>query len=151
LNTNSTTTSLSTFSTSLSATNWLAGNYYQFTFNAASYSSVVVSYALQRSNTGPTNEIFQYSLDGGSTFTNFQTNAVPVAFGVFTNDLSGVSGVNGDGSVVFRIAGINVGGNAGTMRIDNLTIDAIAVPEPSTVMLLGAGMIGMITIRRRRS
>jgi hypothetical protein len=151
LNENATTAPLSTFSTSLSATNWLAGNYYQFTFDATLYTDVVVSYALQRSNTGPTNEIFQYSLNGGSTFTDFQTNAVPVAFGVFTNDLSAIPGVSADSSVVFRIDGINVGGNAGTLRIDNLTIDATAVPEPSTVMLVCAGMLGLVIIRRGRS
>jgi hypothetical protein len=150
LNENGTTAPLSTFSTSLSATNWTAGNYYQFTFDATLYTNVVVSYALQRSNTGPTNEIFQYSLNGGSTFTDFQTNAVPTAFGVFTNDLSLVSGVSADASVVFRIEGINVGGNAGTLRIDNFTIDATSIPEPSTVVLLGTGMLGLLVIRRRR-
>jgi hypothetical protein len=110
-----------------------------------------VTYALQRSNTGPTNEIFQYSLDSGVTFTDFQTNTVPTSFGVFTNDLSLVSGVNNDAGVVFRIEGITVGGNAGTMRVDNLTIDAITVPEPSTIALIGAGMLGLLVVRRRRS
>jgi threonine dehydrogenase-like Zn-dependent dehydrogenase len=35
------------------------------------------------------------------------------------------------------------------MRIDTLTIDA--VPEPSTVLLVGVGLIGMLAARRRRS
>jgi len=36
--------------------------------------------------------------------------------------------------------------------VDNVAIDAISViPEPSTIALIGAGMIGLLAVRRRRS
>lgn len=44
----------------------------------------------------------------------------------------------------------------GTMTIDNLLVDTTAagvglIPEPSTIMLLGTGLLGLLAIRRRRS
>jgi hypothetical protein len=150
LNENATTAPLSTFSSSLSSTGWTNNQaYYQFTLDATAYSGVVVSYALNRSGTGPTANDFQYSTDGGSTFTDFASLTSPASFNVYTNDLTGVTAINGDSTVVFRIYGTGATSGAGTMRIDNLTIDA--VPEPSTVVLVGAGVLGMVAMRRRRS
>jgi hypothetical protein len=150
LNENATTTPLSTFSSSLSSSGWTNNQaYYQFTLDATADSGVVVSYALNRSGTGPSTNEFQYSTDGGSTFTLFADYASPAAFNVYTNDLTGVTAINGDSTVVFRIYGLGATGGAGTMRIDNLTIDA--VPEPSTMLLVGVGVLGMFAIRRRRS
>src|ERR1700693_3010628 len=124
LNTNVTTSPLSTFSSSLSSANWTSTvAYYQFTLDATAYSGVVVSYALNRSGTGPSTNEFQYSTDGGSTFTPFADFASPAAFNVYTNDLTGVTAINGDATVVFRIYGFGATSSAGTMRIDNLTID----------------------------
>jgi hypothetical protein len=44
---------------------------------------------------------------------------------------------------------------AGVETVDNLLVgttfaDVVAVPEPSTVVLVGAGLIGMLFLRRRR-
>lgn len=150
LNENATTAPLSTFSSSLSSTGWTNNQaYYQFTLDATAASGVVVSYALNRSGTGPSTNDFQYSTDGGSSFTDFASFASPAAFNVYTNDLTAVTAINGDSTVVFRIYGLGATSGAGTMRIDNLTIDA--VPEPSTVLLVGMGVLGMLALRRRRS
>jgi threonine dehydrogenase-like Zn-dependent dehydrogenase len=41
----------------------------------------------------------------------------------------------------------------GTVNIDNLVIGdsfSAVVPEPSTVMLVGLGLVGLLAIRRRK-
>ena len=70
------------------------------------------------------------------TFAGAVDNATSVIFRVV--DMSTVS-VNG-GSI----------GTGGTDRVDNFTVFS-PVPEPSTVALVGAGLFGMLAMRRRRS
>ena len=139
---------------SISQDHWVGNtNFFQFTLNAATLQDIVVSYAWQRSSMGPTNAIFQYSLaGGGGSFVDFVTNAVPTDFtsagGVVTQDLSTVSALDGDSNIAFRIVGINVGGTAGTLRLDNFTINAI--PEPSTEVLVGLGLAVLVALCARR-
>lgn len=47
--------------------------------------------------------------------------------------------------------GTALNNNSGNWRLDNVAIDGVAaVPEPSTVAMVGLGLVGMLTIRRRR-
>jgi hypothetical protein len=143
---------------SVSRNGWDTGagetNYFQITLNATGWQNIIVSYALARSNTGPRTNEFWYSTDGGSTFTLFATYANVLSnntYMVFTNNLTGVTALNNNPNVVFRIIGKNVAtGTTGTMRIDNFTIDATLIPEPSTLTLVGLGVLGALVLRRRR-
>ena len=113
--------------------NWVGNtNYYQFTFNATGYQGIIVNYDLARSNTGPVTNQFQYSADGGTTFTvfannfNAQSNSV---FMSFTNDVSGATALTNNPNVVFRIVGTGNTGPSGAMRVDNFTISGAVLPD----------------------
>jgi PEP-CTERM motif len=144
---------------SISQNGWNGNNsYFQFTLDATGYQNLVLEWTGNVSSTGPATNGLWYSTDGGSTFTLFSTFRAPdnaVTVGIETQDLSSVTALNNDALDVFRIYGTNVVGGAigasGTEKIDNFSIDAIAVPEPSTMLLVGAGVLGMFAIRRRRS
>ena len=52
--------------------------------------------------------------------------------------------------------GLRQASGSGSEAVDNLLVgttfaDVVAVPEPSTIMLLGTGLLGLLAIRRRRS
>lgn len=125
-------------------------SYFQFTLDATGYQNLVLAWAGNRSSTGPTNLVLRYSSDGGSTFSDFATFAAPSNSSV-TQDLTSVTSLNNNSIDVFRIVGVDVGAAAGTIKIDNFSIDATAIPEPSTVMLVGIGFAGMLALRRRRA
>jgi hypothetical protein len=47
--------------------------------------------------------------------------------------------------------GTALNNNSGNWRFDNVTISGVAVvPEPSTVAMVGLGVLGMLSLRRRR-
>lgn len=136
---------------SISQNNWIGdASYFQFTVNATGYQNLIVGWAGNRSSTGPTNMVLRYSGDGGANFADVATFAALTNVG--TNfDLSSFTTLNGNAGDVFRLVGLNAGAAAGTIKIDNFSIDATAVPEPSTVMLVVGGLVGMMAMRRRRS
>lgn len=75
-----------------------------------------------------------------------ESSANVIASDTFANTLLGVT------SIALRQATATVG--AGSERVDNILVgttfaDVIAVPEPSTIMLLGVGLISLFALRRR--
>ena len=129
---------------------WNGGaSYFQFTLDATGYQNLVLAWAGNRSSTGPTNLVLEYSSDGGATFNNF-VNLGSLANYTTTQDVSSVTALNNNSLDVFRLVGVDAVAG-GTLKIDNFSIDVTAVPEPSTMLLVGAGVLGMFAIRRRRS
>jgi exo-beta-1,3-glucanase (GH17 family) len=54
-------------------------------------------------------------------------------------------------TVTFRIYGFdNSDSNDQIPRVDNIQVTGSAVPEPSTYVLLGVAMLGLVAFRRRR-
>ena len=78
----------------------------------------------------------------------------------FNVDLSSVTALDNQATDFFRVVDSSTaseGGNggvvaaAGTDRVDNFTVTATTVPEPSAMILVGTGLFGLLAIRRRRS
>ena len=137
---------------SVSQNTWDGTAYFQFTLDSTGYKNIILSWAGNTSSTGPTNVLLRYSSTGvGGPFTDFATFA-SLKNTATTQDLTSVTALNNNPNDVFRIVGINSGNPlAGTMKIDNFNIDAVLVPEPSTLLLVGAGLLGLLAVRRRRT
>lgn len=91
---------------------------------------------------GPTgqSEVGMYSLNGG-TFTSF--SSVGAANGALTLNISqpGIS------SIVFKSAN----DNWSDYSVKGVTYQAASVPEPSSLLLLGSGLVGLVAWRRKRA
>ncbi|MFM8262142.1 MAG: PEP-CTERM sorting domain-containing protein [Pirellula sp.] len=119
-----------------------------FRFSMAGFQDLVVSYASQRTSTGFTSQAWSFSTDGAN-WTDHQTvTGLPAAFAAQT--LSTIAGLNGATDAYLRLTVTGATAAAGNNRIDNIQFNATAVPEPTSLMLLGSVALGGIAYRRVR-
>jgi len=151
---------------SLSANNWIVGDFFQLQFSTLTFSNIAFSWSQARSSTGPTNFSLAYSVDGSSftTYTNYTVlqsggSGAPGTWSSISNnpiyvlsyDMSSITALDNQADVYFRLVSEQTGATTGTGRVDDITITG--VPEPSTYAMLalaGAGFAGYVIRRRRR-
>lgn len=127
-------------------------SYFQFTLDATGYQDLVLAWAGNRSSTGPTTLTLRYSTTGvNGTFTDFST-ITSLANYTTTQDVSSVASLDNNPNDVFRLVGNDPGNTSGTLKIDNFSIEGtpVAVPEPSTMALIGFSLVGGMAFARRR-
>jgi hypothetical protein len=155
---------------SFSANTWGVNDYYQFQTSTLGFNNIGISYDQTSSATGPGRFDLAWSTDG-TTFTPIATaNVIQVngspnvawtpssynSLYLFTYDLSGVTALNNQAAVYFRLTdSATTSANGGTVaaggtdRVDNFTIGVVPLPEPTSVGLLLGGL-GLVGWRLRR-
>ncbi|MBS1705346.1 MAG: PEP-CTERM sorting domain-containing protein [Armatimonadetes bacterium] len=134
-----------------------------FTMPSTGYKNLKISFDQRNSNTAPNTLALQYTLNG-STWIE-ATSYVTTVGATFSNnkvfDFSTVTGANNNANFAVRFlgaydvtAGKYVGtagtyGSAGTVRLDMVTINAEAVPEPATLAAIGFGVAALVRRRKK--
>jgi hypothetical protein len=152
---------------------WDPGDYWQFQVSTLTLAGVILDWDQCSSANGPGDFMLEYSTDGSSFATNgsafydgsgyygvedgpssWQSSGGPNALWHNTVDLSSVTALDNQSSVYFRLvdknthaAGAAYVQSSGTDAVDNFTVSVI--PEPSTVLLVGAGLLGLLAVRRK--
>ena len=147
-----------------SADHWSINDYFQFTLSTAGFSNLFLTFATERSGTGPATLQLSYSADGGANFSlaglpfsvsssAFSPSTYNASF-VSTYDLSAITALNNNSNVVFRLVATVAGSStAGTARVDDFILSSggpITVPEPSMIGMLAAGVIVLAALGRHR-
>lgn len=142
---------------SFSSNNWSIGDYYQFSVDTSGYENVTFGWSQVRSSTGPSGFRFEYSTDGGSSFSAimayvvtadvFWSSGAPQPTTIYSPVL--VSGADNAGVVLFRLtATSSPSGSSGSNRVDDIVVSGDVVPAPGALALVGLG--GLFAGRRRR-
>jgi len=148
--------------------------YWEFNVSTINLKDLLISYDQVSSNTGPRNWKLQYKVGAGSyvdvasynigynsagATLSWASSAVRTESQLNFN-LSSIAALNNKASVFLRvlIAGTQqynptataAFGTAGSTRIDSIKINATAVPEPESVLILAAGAAIAATRKRSR-
>lgn len=118
-------------------------------FSMAGWKNVVLSMAIRRSSTGFNSNKLAYSTDG-SSYTDITTFTPTTDWAVQSFDLSSYTALNNASTAYIRLTFSGASADTGNNRLDNIQLNAEAVPEPFT-MALGAAGLAVAVIRRRRS
>lgn len=119
-----------------------------FKFSMGGFKDLVVSYATQRTSTGFTSQTWAYSTDATNWTDTQVLSNLPSAFGAQT--LNTITGLDGAANAYLRLTVAGASSGNGNNRLDNIQFNATAVPEPTSMMLLGCAAVGGWGVRRLR-
>ncbi|MBS1721287.1 MAG: PEP-CTERM sorting domain-containing protein [Armatimonadetes bacterium] len=122
---------------------------WQINSTTSTFSNLVVTFAQQRSGTGPQTNTVEASVDGTNWFGAVATT-VPTSFALATANFSSVPQVNGFST--FYVRATLTAGTGGTFRVDNFQIngDVAPVPEPTSLAAIGIGAVALIRRKKAR-
>jgi hypothetical protein len=106
----------------------------------------IISYAAQRTSSGFQSFAVAYSTDN-MNFTNFSTVNINTTLTVSTLDFSSVNALDNQATIYIRLTTAGATAASGNMRLDNIQFNA--VPEPASLLALGAG--ALLIARRRKA
>lgn len=123
-----------------------------FKFNMTSFGNLAISYATQRSGSGFTSQLWEYSTNGVTWTSVGNVNSIQSSFALGTGsvtNLSVASGLDNAATAYLRVTFTGATAATGNNRIDNVQFNADVIPAPGALALLGAA--GLLGVRRRRA
>ena len=116
------------------------------------FQNMSLSFAISSSGNGFTQAIFQYSTNGGASFTTFFTSPAIPPNAITLLSAAVPAAANNAPSLVLRVilTGGTSNGNNSESIIDNIRVEGTIVPEPTTIAGGLLGVLGLCFHQRRR-
>lgn len=129
-----------------------------FAFSMADKADLSISLSAQRTTTGFTTQLWEYSADGGSTWGNIGSFIGGTTAGTIQSSFANTgvlsfaafSGLDGVSDARLRVTFTGASSATGNNRLDNIQLNAVAVPEPSSGALLVLGGMALVAVRSLR-
>lgn len=123
-----------------------------FALNLTGWTTLNLTSIHQRSSTGFNDVDLDISTDGGSTWTSLVANYnAATSFATDTGmNVNLPTAAENNANVQLRYTFAGSTSNTGTWRMDNMHLTGEAVPEPGTLLALGAGIAAFAARRRRK-
>ena len=129
-----------------------------FVFSMVDKVDLSISLSAQRTTTGFTNQLWEYSANGGTSWASIGSFASGTTTGTLASSFatSGVlslptfSGLDGIADARVRVTFTGASAASGNNRLDNIQLNAVAVPEPSSGARLVVGGVSLVAIRSLR-
>jgi len=130
-----------------------------FAFSMTGRSDLSISLTAQRTTTGFTSQLWEYSADGGSNWFNIGSFVAGSTTGTIRDSFlntgilsfAAFSGLDGVADARIRVTFTGATANAGNNRLDNIQLNAVPEPSSAVLMLLGAvGLAGIRAFGRKR-
>jgi len=121
-----------------------------FKFSMANLANLSISYATQRTGTGFTSQVLEYSTDGATWSSIGSNDSIQGSFSVNSPVVTSFStnGLNGATVAYVRMTLTGATTTTGNNRFDNFIFSADVIPAPGAAALLG--LAGLVTTRRRK-
>jgi hypothetical protein len=100
-----------------------------FKVNMAGYQNLIISYATQKTTTGFTSQVWEYSINGTIWSAISTISSIPSSFAVQT--LSTVTGLNNTSTAYVRMTVSGGSGTSSNNRLDNIQFNATLIPVPT--------------------
>ena len=116
------------------------------------FQNMSLSFAISSAGNGFTTAIFQYSINGGGTFTTFFTSPLIPPNAITIVSAAVPAAANNAPLLVLRVilTGGTSNGNNAESTIDNIRVEGTIVPEPTTIAGGLLGVLGLCFHQRRR-
>jgi hypothetical protein len=127
------------------------GSYIQLNFSMTDLKDLVIDFDVRGTGTGFNSGQWSYSSDG-INFTNFgsDTSSNTSSWATVSPSLA-ISNLDEQSSAFLRYTLSGATSASGNNRIDNLTLSATAIPEPSSIILMGlVGLAAAVAVRKHK-
>jgi hypothetical protein len=100
-----------------------------FKVNMTGYQNLIITYATQKTATGFSTQLWEYSTNGTTWSAIGTISTIPTAFAVQT--LTAISGLNGISNAFVRLTITGATNATGNNRLDNIQFNATLIPVPT--------------------